>query len=915
MSQPGFLYQLAQHLWEKYLALNKEVIVVLPTKRAKFFLLKALQQNATKVLFAPKILSIEQFMGEVSGVRLIEQDESLLLFYSTYIQITTPEKRESFESFSKWATTLLSDFNEIDRYLLQPDEVFQYLKEVEALKRWNLDPEHSTDLIQKYLGFWNLLPKYYHTFYQDLKKSKQGYQGLICREAVSQIESHLSGNPDTDYVFAGFNALNKAEEYIFQKLLQQQRAEVFWDADTHFLEDHYHDAGLFLRRIKKDWPHYKSHPFDWITDTFSQKKEIHIIGTPKSVGQARVAGHVVEQLLKQLSDLERTALVLADEHLLIPILHSLPQSVPSLNVTMSYPAKSNPVQILLQLIFKMQMNAQKRNPSNFQFYHKELIQVLNHPLMIGLIDSKSLQTALKKNNISFISFEKLTDLFGSNHQVFEWVFSPWEEPSNVLMDRILSLLVALRNHLKATPDQKLSLVFVHALYQSLQKLQNHIEEYHEVLSLKSFYDLFKQSSQQASVSFEGEPLQGLQIMGILESRGLDFENVIITSMNEGTLPAGKSAQSFIPYDIKRELGLPTYKEKDAVFAYHFYNLIKRAQKVYLIYNTETEGLEQGEKSRFITQLEVENLPNHQLVSTTFAAEVPGITATPKTIEKSPNLMQRLHELAQNGFSPSSLASYIRNPLQFYYQKVLKIREEEEVEEEIAANTLGSVIHKTLEDLYTPYLNGILTPAHLKKMAQSFEKPLQEAFKIIYKEGDIYRGKNLIAYEVTKKYIQRFLSQEEEMLQSQEIIVDGLEQKLAVTIDHPELPFPVVINGTIDRVDRAGGQLRIIDYKTGKVDKKQLKCIGLQELLTDVKKDKIFQLLCYAYMYHKQHGILPEQACIYSFKNAKEGIMPLHDGKNALEITPTLLNDFEVLLVSLIKEILDPAVPIVEKLPD
>lgn len=915
MSNTGFLNQLASYLWDNYLISNKEVMVVLPTKRAKVFLLKALQQNANKVLFAPRILSIEQFMGEVSGIRLIDTAETLLQFYTTYSKITPSEKREDFESFSKWANTLLADFNEIDRYLLEPNSVFQYLKEAEALKRWDLEPEHSTELIQKYLIFWNTLPQYYQAFYQDLKVSQQGYQGLVCREAVLNLQKYIDSNTHLNFVFAGFNALNKAEEHIFQYLLKEQKAEVFWDADAHFLEDPYHDAGWFLRKIKNEWAHYKSHPFEWISNSFSQDKEIHIIGTPKSVGQARVAGDVVKQLIHQPSNLEHTALVLADEHLLIPVLHSLPQSIPSLNITMSYPAKSNPVQILLQLIFKMQLNAQKRNASQFQFYHKELIQVLNHPLLIGMMDSKPLLKALKKNNISFLSFEKLSTLFDHKHEVFDWVFSPWQETSNEIMNRILSLLVAIRNHLKSTPDQELSLVFVHALYQSLQKLQNHIAQHHEVLSLKAFYDLFKQSSQQATVSFEGEPLEGLQIMGILESRGLDFENVIITSMNEGTLPAGKSAQSFIPYDIKRELGLPTYKEKDAVFAYHFYSLMKRAQKVYLIYNTETEGLEQGEKSRFITQLEVENLPNHQLVPSTFAAEVPGITATPRSIEKSPNLTQRLQEIAQSGFSPSSLASYIRNPLQFYYQKVLKIREEEEVEEEIAANTLGSVIHKTLEDLYTPYLNGVLTPAHLKKMAQSFEKPLQEAFKSIYKEGEINRGKNLIAYEVTKKYIQRFLTQEEEMLQSQEIIVDGLEQKLAVTIDHPELSFPVVLNGTIDRVDQFGGQLRIIDYKTGKVIKNQLKYNGLEELLTDVKKDKIFQLLCYAYMYHKQHGILPEQACIYSFKNAKEGIMSLNDGKNVLEITPALLDDFEALLVSLIKEILDPAVPIVEKLPD
>lgn len=912
MSNQGFLKLLANHLLTKYLDFNHDVTVVLPNKRAKVFLLNALKENAPKIMFAPKIISVEQFMEEISGIRSIDQAELLLNFYASYTKITQLDEKEDFETFSKWGNTLLADFNEIDQYLLEPNLVFQYLKEVEALKRWNLEPDNSTDLIQNYLAFWNSIPVFYYSLYQDLKELNIGYQGLVCREAVLNLKNYINSNLSSQFVFGGFNALNKAEEYIFQWLLNENRAEVFWDADAHFLENTYHDAGWFLRKIKREWSYYNSHSFEWITNNFSNEKEIHIIGTPKSVGQARVAGDLVEQLMNKQSKLESTALVLADEHLLIPVLHSLPQSIPALNITMSYPAKSNPVQILFQLIFKMQLNAQKRSASHFQFYHKDLIPVLNHPLLIGLIESKPLLQSLKKNNISFLSFERLSTLFGFKNEIFDWVFSPWNGSSDLIMNRMLSIMISIRNKLKSNPDQKLTLVFVHALYQNIQKLQNHMVKHYHVLNLKTIYDLFNQFSQQTKVSFEGEPLEGLQIMGILESRGLDFENVIITSVNEGTLPSGKKNHSFIPNDIKIELGLPTYKEKDAIFSYHFYNLIKRAKKVYLIYNTESEGLEQGEKSRFITQLELDKLPTHQVIPLIFAPEVPGINSFPKTIIKSPSLMKRLHELAQSGFSPSSLASYIRNPFQFYNQTVLKIREEEGVEEEIAANTLGSIIHKTLEDLYTPHLNKVLTQKHLKSMALGFETPLKRAFKSIYKDGDINSGKNLIAYEVTKKYIMRFLSQEEEILQLQEIVLNGLEQKLAITINHPELPFPVVLKGTIDRVDYYEGKLRIIDYKTGKVEKKQLKCINLEELFIDVDKDKVFQLLSYAYMYHKQYELLPEEACIYSFKNTKEGIMPLHDGKNALVITPTLLGDFETLLVSLIKEILDPTIPIVEK---
>jgi hypothetical protein len=913
MTNQPFLDRLAQHLWDTYLKDNRQFTVILPSKRSRVFLLKSIQKVTDKVIFSPKIVSIENFIEEISGIKTLEKPDLLLKLYQTYIGIESENPKEDFESFSKWGATLLNDFNEIDRYFIEPNKVFSYLKEIEALKRWNLEPNETTDLIRNYLHFWSRIPNLYERFYQHLTNDSFGYQGIVYREAVNQLQGFIASHQSQKFVFAGFNALNKAEETIFQKLQLSGMAEVIWDADPYFLNDPYHDAGWFLRKSKSEWPYYKTHAFNWMNQCFTSDKKIHVIGTPKSVGQARIAGDIVAELMKEKENLERTALVLGDENLLIPVLHSLPSDLPSMNITMSFSGKSNPLQILVHKIFKMQLNAQKRNPSNPIYYHKEVLEVLNHPLLNCFLESKLLVNHLKKNNVSFLNYSKISEFQEDKDELFNFIFKPWVGSSPEVLQNINGILLAIRASLKDEGQQQLTIAFVHALFTSIQKLLIYTHEHQKVLNLKTLYELFRETTENADVSFEGEPLEGLQIMGILESRVLDFENVIITSVNEGTFPAGKSPQTFIPQDVKKELGLPTFKEKDAVYTYHFYNLIKRAKNIYLLYNTESEGLEQGEKSRFITQLEVENLPNHELIQTTYAAKVPGLMNEPKTIDKTPKFLERVNEIAQTGFSPSSLATYIRNPLQFYYQRVLKIHSVDEVEEQIAANTLGSVIHETLEELYKPYLKTPLKVEYLQKMTATLEVLLNQSFANIYKDGNILKGKNLLAYEVTKKYVQKFLEHEIETLGSNDITIDGLEQELRVEINHRELPFPVILKGNLDRIDLINNRLRIIDYKTGKVEKTQLKFNGFDELLIETKKDKIFQLLCYVYMFYKQYNIIPEEACIYSFKNASQGMMPIFEGKVPLLISTELLDDFEAILVALINEILNPHIPIVEKL--
>ncbi|HJY11610.1 MAG TPA: hypothetical protein VJ304_02420, partial [Flavobacterium sp.] len=298
-----------------------ETTIILPNKRAKVFLIEALKKETNKTILSPEIISIEDFVQDVASIRSVDSIELLFEFYEVYLSVTEKQNQQSFELFANWAKTLLQDFNEIDRYLLDPAHVLSYLKDIEDIKKWGIEVENKTKLLENYIDFWKLLPLYYNSFYEHLLNKSIGYQGLIYREAVNNLNHFSNTISNRTFIFAGFNALNAAEEKIVQHLLALDQAKIYWDVDQAFLNDPYHDAGLFVRRFKENWKHYKANPFEWIVDDFSQSKNIQVIGTPKTIGQAKLAGSIIENLINEneISSLDKVAIVLGEENLLMPV--------------------------------------------------------------------------------------------------------------------------------------------------------------------------------------------------------------------------------------------------------------------------------------------------------------------------------------------------------------------------------------------------------------------------------------------------------------------------------------------------------------------------------------------------------------------------------------------------------------------
>ncbi|MDX6180707.1 PD-(D/E)XK nuclease family protein [Flavobacterium sp. Fl-77] len=916
----SFLEKIATVVIQDYATKLDEIVIVLPNKRAKVFLIEALQKQIANTIICPEIISIEDFVQDVASIRSLDSIELLFEFYEVYLSITEKQNQQSFELFANWAKTLLQDFNEIDRYLLDPSHVLSYLKDIEDIKKWGIEVEDKTKLLENYIDFWKLLPIYYEALYLHLLNKGLGYQGLIYREAVNNLNHFSNSTSNQTYIFAGFNALNAAEERIVQHLLALEQAKIYWDVDSTFLNDPYHDAGLFVRRFKESWKHYKSHTFDWIVDDFSQSKNIQVIGTPKTIGQAKLTGSIIEKIIEEnpSTSLDKVAIVLGEENLLMPVLYALPSSLGALNITMGYSSKNNPSQILIAKLFKMHTNAISRKGDHYVFYYKDVLDVLTHPLIEPYAHATHLVKIIKENNYTFITHKKILELNASASDLFLLLFQKWENGALAVLDNIAALLLLVKeNFNNDNEEEKIAKTFVFAVFKVINKLINYYSQHQHIDNIDTLYAIYKQIIEVAEVSFEGEPLRGLQIMGVLESRVLDFDTVIVTSMNEGKFPAGKSQNSFIPYDVKKELGLPTFKEKDAIYTYHFYHLLQRAKNIYLIYNTENDGLDAGERSRFITQLEVEKQSKHQLTFDIYNPVLPTTAYQPMVIPKSEAVMERLKEIATTGFSPSALTSYIRNPIDFYFQKILRIREVEEVEENIALNTLGTIIHETLKALYDPFVGRFISETDISNCFKLLDDEVLKQFKLVYKEGEIKKGRNLLAFEVAKRNVLNFLKLELEAIKSGDAIkIIALEKTFERELIHQSLPFPVLIKGNVDRIELRNGKIRIIDYKTGKVERANVVLKSWNGLTKDLKNDKIIQVLAYAFMFENEMKDIPMEAGIISFKNLKSGFLPFgfkEEKELHITVTKEILANYVEEIVVLLNEIFDRTISFEENI--
>lgn len=885
-----------------------ELTIVLPSRRAGVFFRDTLTAQLEVPVLAPKIFSIEEFIQEISTLRLAPNLTVLIEFYNIYCDHTPEEYLDSFDEFSRWAPALLKDFSDLDAYLVDVSGAFEFLKSYHEIGTFLED--ESKYIKQQF--FWKTLHHYFELYKVSLHLKGIGTLGMLFREAVDSVEIYLQNTQDFHY-FIGFNALNTSETNLLQGFLEAHRAKIFWDIDHFFYEDQLHAASRFIQKHHKEWTYFRQKEKPIFPKNFEQEKNIKIIGVSKNIGQAKYAASIIKDSLSDSKTNSKTALVLGNETLLIPILSGLPQDVTDWNVTMGYPLFNSPVASFFNHLFEMHMKA---SPNGF--FYQDVVRVVSFDWVQKILKTKSnmdsiFLDSLFNSNKYFIGREDIKPLL--DHPIGALIFSSFESGIDFL-EKILSFTHEIQKYFKKEKrlGYEMYPTYFNLVEESLLHLLNMGAALKSINTIQGIYFLWNELITTQSLDYMGNPMESVQIMGMLETRVLDFDTVILTNVNEGILPAGRSTQSIFPFEIKKKFGLPTFLDNDAIYTYHFYRLLQRATNIILLYNTESDGLYSGEPSRFIHQLRFLGLEKHNITEEVISAPAKNLTQKKLEVLKSPEIIRVLNEKAQSGFSPSSLGVYLIDPLQFYKEKILGVHEQDLFDNALSLMESGTIAHDALEELYTPYVGKPMKMEYYKDLEHQITPLLLKHYRKVFGGDKKIFGKNLLMLNALEQSILKLFSIEKEKIQNgASLTILDLEKEFEYPLDVSGIG-KIILKGKIDRIDRFNGVFRIVDYKLGKIDVSKLKISDWENLKGDIKRLALFQILLYAYV--NKEVLIDEtsiQAGIISFKSMDQYLLPFgykKDGKQGLskEIDVDVLNSFEEFLVTLVQEIFDSSMP-------
>lgn len=887
-----FLYQVATLFYQQYGAEIHRLAFVFPNRRAGLFFQKYLSEISEKPLFSPSILTINDLFMQLSGKHPADKIQMLFRLYELYKQRSGSS--ESFDEFIYWGEMLLNDFDDIDKYMVDArmlfrnvsdlkslDDDFNYLspEQVQAIRSFwsSFYPKGDSPNQQHFLELWEILYDLYAGLRTSLAKDGCGYDGMIFREVVEQLEKEpMSDFPFDQVVFVGLNALSVSEERLLLALQKKGVADFYWDYVGPWVTDPDNKASFFLERNLRLFPSRMQLPV-----TEPVQAEIRVMGVPSAIGQAKQVYPILQALAdeQQLTDESalRTAIVLPDEHLLVPVLNAIPEAIQHINVTMGYPLAGTPVAALMEYILTLQKNIRyiDRVPV---FYFRDVLPILNHQYVMAAAPEEVSQL-VKDMTAGNRIYVHAADL--NRHELLSILFTPvqnTEELSDYLIHVLEALNACLRNN-RPNPDDEemisnstqttadIEQEFIFHYFATVNRMKEVMREAKIEMRLDTYFRLLKRMTDLITIPFEGEPLSGLQVMGVLETRALDFDRLIILSMNEGIFPLKKAANSFIPYNLRRGFGLPTYEHQDSVWAYHFYRLIRRAKQVTLLYDTRTTGLQTGEVSRFVHQLRYHY--QYPLIDELVVYDVASSAVPPISVQKTAEVEKLLSDFLSGGpraLSASAINTYLDCPLKFYFSVLEQIQEEDEITETVERDVFGSILHKVMEDLYAPF-KGKLVTADLLKLLRK-DQPLltgtiARAFAELFFKSPVVRpleGENFLTGEMIRKYAEKILEQDARFTPFHYI---ESEKKVRATIALSDKRV-VQLKGFIDRVDSLDRVLRIVDYKTGSG---KLEFESVEGLFDKEAKDRpkaVMQVFLYAWMYQQlpEYTGMPIQPAIY-----------------------------------------------------
>ena len=886
-----FLQLVAHDLYTKIGNDLSRTVLVFPNKRANLFFNEYLAEESDQPIWSPAAMSISDLLQKLSVQKAGDPIRLVCELYKVFKEETG--SRETLDDFYFWGELLISDFDDVDKNMVDADKLFSNLQNLknlmddyefldeeqeEAIRQFfqNLSIERRTELKEKFISLWDKLGIIYHRYRENLAELSIAYEGMLYRNVIEQL--------DTDrlkydkYVFVGFNVLNKVEKEFFQKLQKAGKAMFYWDYDLFYTQRiSKHEAGEFIKRNLIDFPNELPESY---FDIFRKPKKIRYISASTENAQARFLFSQTAQMGSE----KENAIVLCNEALLLPVLHSIPQDVQNVNITMGFPLAQTPVYSFINAAMELQTNGYR--PDTGRFTYEAVSKILKHPYTRQLSDHATrLERELTKTNRFYpLPSELKKDGF------LTILFTP---QSNIreLCDYLLRLIksISILYRKEGEYDDIFNQLYRESIFQShlkINRLYSLIESGELSVRTDTLKRLITKVLTASNIPFHGEPAIGLQIMGVLETRNLDFRNLIMLSLNEGQLPKAGGESSFIPYNLRKAFGMTTIEHKNAVYAYYFYRLIQRAENITLLYNTSSDGLNRGEESRFMLQLLVEG--PHEITREYLEAGQSPQNTLEIQIEKTPEILRRLYRAYDTAqpesviLSPSALNTYLDCRLRFYYRYVAGLKTPDEVSAEIDSALFGTIFHLSAQLAYTDLTaNGkMIQREDLERLLrdeiklqgyvdQAFK---QKLFKVAPEEKPEYNGVQLINSKVIVSYLKQLLRND---LQYTPFEMVAMEKKVSekITIQTALGPLTLRLGGTIDRMDAKEGTLRIVDYKTGESPKIPA---NIEQLFTpsETRPNYIFQTFLYAAIMSRKQPLMVAPALLYIHRAASESYSPV-----------------------------------------
>lgn len=884
MQHKTFLEEVASSLYTRYGDEISTLTLVFPSRRARLFFSDALSHIIEKPIWQPHYISMDDIMRQTTSFKDEDKIRLITELYKIYVE---HHPAETFDKFYFWGEMLLSDFDLIDKYLIDADMLFRNLCDLKELEAdlsyltpemrcvissfWShfSEEETLTEEKRKFLSIWLSLSPIYNRFRERLYELGLAYSGMIYRSAIENIEAG-NATPDTSrhYVFIGFNALSECEKRMLKYLSTNAECDFYWDYDSYYTSQSEQEAGRFLREnIAK----YKVS--DNIThDNFLNiKKEFNSISCVSNVIQCKYVNNILREISPALKFDKQTAIVLTDESLLMPLLHSLPAEISKeVNITMGYPLRQTTAYSFLERLIELQKSIRHTN-GKATFYHVDVSGILLHPYISEAFENyaRELQQKIIKGR-----YIRIEEEFFSEYEDLKTIFCStdnYTELSTYLLN-VFDMLAARStkiedNSEENTKNRTLKLSYISHIAECITKLDNCLKDCDIELTTSIYTSLLRRHLQSERIPFSGEPLQGLQIMGILETRNIDFKNVIILSMNDDNFPGNISgASSFIPYNLRAAYGIPTPEHHEGVYAYYFYRLIQRAERVDMLYCSHADDKSTGEQSRYIYQLDYESpYPiNRVNVGVDITVGETPDNEIPKQGKVRERLMQFVEGKDNTRLSPTAFARYVACPMKFYFASIAHLKVTDELTEEVDNPMFGTILHAAMQTLYEK-IEGIANPAeYLKRMLdtneveQAVKKAINEKYlnKIDAKE-ELYTGSLMLVKNIIIRYIRNGIIPYD--IAHNDFAVEKVEKEI-------EWSFPigndmeVMFGGIADRIDSLdNGSLRVVDYKTGAPHLSMDGIISLFEGQDRAKYGNILQTMIYSMVLnHKHHrNVYPE----------------------------------------------------------